>query len=178
MIMPFKLEKRPADSRLMSLMSPVLAIVLTLITGGILFASLGQDPFFALSTFFLSPLQDMYGWTELGTKVAPILLCAMGLMLCFKAKIWNIGAEGQFILGGLGGGYLALELIEAEGAWGITRGINLWCAIRYGCLGSISCIIKNPLQCQRNFNHHYAELHCIELVIVRRAWAFERPGRF
>ena len=119
MIKPFILEKRAEDSRLMSYLSPVLAILLTLISGGILFASLGQDPLFALSTFFLSPLQDVYGWTELGTKVAPILLCAMGLMLCFKAKIWNIGAEGQFILGGLGGGYLALELINVESAWAL-----------------------------------------------------------
>jgi len=108
--MLFKLEKRPSDSQLMAYCSPLLAVVLTLISGALLFASLGHEPMKALYTFFVLPLEDLYGWTELGVKVAPLLLCAIGLMLCFKAKVWNIGAEGQFILGGVGGGYLALQL--------------------------------------------------------------------
>lgn len=112
-----KLEKRPSDSKLMAYFSPVLAIVLTLLFGGAVFASLGHDPLVALHTFFVLPLADVYGWTELGVKVAPLLLCAMGLMLCFRAKIWNIGAEGQFILGSLGGGYLALQWANVESHW-------------------------------------------------------------
>ena len=115
--MIFKLEKRPSDSKTMAYLSPVLAIVLTLIAGASVFASLGHAPLTALHTFFVLPLSDVYGWTELGIKVAPLLLCAMGLMLCFRAKIWNIGAEGQFILGGLGGGYLALEWAGLESYW-------------------------------------------------------------
>ncbi|WP_419812785.1 ABC transporter permease [Bacterioplanoides sp.] len=111
------LEKRPSDSQTMSYLSPLLAILLTLFSGAVLFTAMGKDPLASLYTFFVSPLSDLYGWTELGTKAGPLLLCAMGLMLCFKAKIWNIGAEGQFILGGLGGGYIALELMEAEGIW-------------------------------------------------------------
>jgi simple sugar transport system permease protein len=63
------------------------------------------------------PLTDVYGWTELGIKVAPLLLCAMGLTLCFRAKIWNIGAEGQFIMGALGGGFMALQFLESESSW-------------------------------------------------------------
>jgi simple sugar transport system permease protein len=114
MLHQLALEKRPSDSKTMAYLSPVLAILLTLISGGLLFASLGKDPLEALHVFFIAPLTDLYGWTELFTKVAPLLLCAMGLTLCFKAKIWNIGAEGQFILGGLGGGYLALELMNVE----------------------------------------------------------------
>lgn len=114
---PFKLEKRPADSRWMAYCSPLLALGLTLISGAGLFVMLGQDPLHALHTFFILPLADLYGWTELGMKVAPLLLCAMGLMLCFKARVWNIGAEGQFILGGLGGGYLALQWGDSEAVW-------------------------------------------------------------
>ncbi len=112
-----RLEKRPADSRAMAYASPLLALALTLLTGAGIFAFLGQSPAKALYTFFLLPLEDLYGWTELGIKVAPLLLCAMGLMLCFRAKVWNIGAEGQFIIGGLGGGYLALELLSVESVW-------------------------------------------------------------
>ena len=139
MLTPFMLEKRPADSQLMGYISPLLAILFTLISGALLFASLGQDPLHALYTFFVLPLVDVYGWTELGTKVAPILLCAMGLMLCFKAKIWNIGAEGQFILGGLGGGYIALELLEAEGFW-VLPAVLLFgslCGLMWGALAAL-----------------------------------------
>ena len=114
---PLKLEKRPSDSKKMAYLSPVLAISLTLISGGMLFSFLGHNPFTALHTFFIAPLSDVYGWTELGIKVAPLLLCAMGLTLCYRAQIWNIGAEGQFIMGALGGGFAALQFLDAESSW-------------------------------------------------------------
>ncbi|MFT5593021.1 MAG: ABC-type uncharacterized transport system permease subunit [Oceanicoccus sp.] len=113
----FKLEKRPFDSKAMSYYSPLIALGLTLFFGGLLFLSLGHNPFEALYTFFILPLSDAYGLTELGMKVAPLLLCAMGLSVCFKAKIWNIGAEGQFIMGGLGGGFMALQFLDAQSSW-------------------------------------------------------------
>ncbi|MFT6154033.1 MAG: simple sugar transport system permease protein [Crocinitomicaceae bacterium] len=116
-IIPLKIEKRPSDSKLMSYLSPLIAIVLTLISGTFLFLFLNVDPATALYTFFIMPLTDVYGWTELGIKVAPLLLCAMGLTLCFRAKIWNIGAEGQFIMGALGGGFMALQFLESESSW-------------------------------------------------------------
>lgn len=112
-----QLEKRPNDSQTMAYLSPVIAIILTLITGALVFLSLGVEPLNALYTFFVAPLTDVYGWTELGIKVAPLLLCAMGLTLCFKARIWNIGAEGQFIMGALGGSFTALQFLDAQSAW-------------------------------------------------------------
>lgn len=112
-----KLEKRQSDSRLMGYLSPLIAIVATLICGALLFTFLGHDPLQALHTFFIAPLETVYGWTELGVKVAPLLLCAMGLTLCYRAKIWNIGAEGQFIMGALGGGYMALQFLDYESRW-------------------------------------------------------------
>jgi len=115
-----RIEKRPEDSRVMAVLSPILALVLTLISGLVIFAALDQAPVRALYVFFLSPLADTYGWTELALKVTPILLCSMGLMLCFRAKIWNIGAEGQFVMGALGGGALALWLGENATSWGLV----------------------------------------------------------
>lgn len=131
-----QLEKRPNDSQAMAYLSPVIAIALTLFCGGVVFSFLGVEPLSALYTFFIAPLSDVYGWTELGIKVAPLLLCAMGLTLCFKAKIWNIGAEGQFIMGALGGGFAALQFLESESSWvllpillaGALSGL-LWAAI-------------------------------------------------
>ncbi len=151
-----RLEKRPTDSKLMAYLSPVFALGLTLLTGGVLFSLLGHDPAHALTVFFLGALGDLYGWTELGLKVAPLLLCGMGLMLCFRAKVWNIGAEGQFILGGLGGGYLALEVMHLEGSWVLPAvlvfgalcgmawaGITAWLKTRFHANEILTTIMLN-----------------------------------
>ena len=112
-----KLEPRGQHSRLMAWFSPVLAGVLTLISGAILFGLLGQDPAEALYTLLIAPVSDTYGVAELCVKAAPILLCATGLSLVFRAQVWNIGAEGQLLMGGLIGSYCALLLIDVEGVW-------------------------------------------------------------
>ncbi len=126
-----KIEKRAVDSRWMQLGSPLIATVLTLITGAVLFAALGHDPFNALYTFFVLPVSDLYGVTELGLKVTPLLLCAMGLMLCYQAKVWNIGAEGQFVIGALGGGIAALYLPSLGAA-------SLWVTLLFGILAGMA----------------------------------------
>ena len=115
--MLFKLEPRGDASITMSYLSPVLAGILTLITGGIFFASLGHNPIDALSIFLLSPVSDLYGVAELGVKAAPIMLCAIGLALTFKAQVWNIGAEGQLLMGGVLASAIARALIDVESWW-------------------------------------------------------------
>lgn len=112
-----KLQPRGEASKRMSYLSPLLAGILTLVTGGIFFLSLGHNPFHALSIFLISPVSDLYGFAELCVKAAPIMLCAVGLALAFKAQVWNIGAEGQLLIGGLAASAVALQLLEAEGFW-------------------------------------------------------------
>jgi ABC-type uncharacterized transport system permease subunit len=104
----YKVERRLYDSKLMLFLSPLIALLCTLLTGGLLFYFLGHNPVDTLYSFFISPLSDVYGWTELAVKSVPLLICAVGLNICFQAKVWNIGAEGQFIMGGLLGGTIAL----------------------------------------------------------------------
>lgn len=112
-----RIEKRLQPSQTMLYLSPLLALVLTLLAGGVLFALLDRAPIKSLGIFFLSPLSDAYGWSELAVKVTPLLLCATGLTLCFKAKIWNIGAEGQFVFAALVGGAVSLRLAGVEAFW-------------------------------------------------------------
>ncbi len=116
-MMKIKLEARGEDSRLIAYLSPILAATLTLLVGTSLFAMLGKDPLTTLYTFFVMPVSDLYGLSELGVKAAPILLCAIGLAICFRANVWNIGAEGQLLMGGLMGSWAALTLLEAQGFW-------------------------------------------------------------
>ena len=103
-----RLEPRAQSSRLATYLSPVLAVVLTLIGAAVLFAILGRDPLQAYRAFFIDPVSTFYGVGELGVKGAPLILCAIGLAVGFRANVWNIGAEGQFILGGICGSYIAL----------------------------------------------------------------------
>jgi len=103
-----RLEPRAQTSRLATYLSPVLAVVLTLIGAAVLFAILGRDPIRAYQAFFIDPISTFYGAGELGVKSAPLILCAIGLAIGFRANVWNIGAEGQFVLGGICGSYVAL----------------------------------------------------------------------
>lgn len=112
-----RLERRGQQSRLMAWVSPLLAAVLMLISGALLFLILNRDPIEGLYTLLVLPLQDTYGLAELTVKATPILLCAIGLAVVFRAKIWNIGAEGQLLMGAVGGGFVALNLLDAEGFW-------------------------------------------------------------
>ena len=114
-----KLEKRPQPSQLWTWATPVLAVLITMVAGGALFAALGQDPVAAISTIFWQPLFGEFAFyyrPQLLIKGAPLVLIAIGLSLGFRAGIWNIGAEGQYIVGALAGAGVALAFYPAESA--------------------------------------------------------------
>lgn len=102
------LEARPEPSRTMAWLSPVLALAITIAVAGLLFVSLGKDPVRGLSMFLWEPLNGARAVSEVALKSTPLVLCALGLALCFRANVWNIGAEGQFLVGAIAGGGLAL----------------------------------------------------------------------
>jgi simple sugar transport system permease protein len=106
--LPFALVARPAPSRWLAWLSPLIALALTVLCGMLLFSALGQDPVAALRVFFVEPLRTVRGVSEVLLKATPLVLCAVGLALCFRANVWNIGAEGQLIAGALAGGAVAL----------------------------------------------------------------------
>ena len=114
-----KLEKRPQPSRLWTYLTPVVAVVITMIAGGALFALLGKNPVEAIGTIFWEPLFGEFAFyyrPQLLVKGAPLILIAIGLSLGFRAGIWNIGAEGQYIIGALTGAGVGLAFYPME-AW-------------------------------------------------------------
>ena len=110
-----KIERRDETSNLIYFLTPVLAIFLTLVTGAIIFYLLGFKPLEALKFFFITPISDLYGLSELLVKATPLCLIAIGLSFCFKSNNWNIGAEGQLTFGGIVGGGVALLFYNHEG---------------------------------------------------------------
>jgi ABC-type uncharacterized transport system permease subunit len=144
------LEKRGEHSQVMAVLSPVIAIGLTLVTGAIIFTLLGLDPLNALYIYFLEPLKylwtfepdDLWSLEQLAVKAAPLALIGAGLAVSYLANVWNIGAEGQFTAGAILGGAIPVFFPEWQSpltllvmlAFGVTGGM-LW--------GSIPAFLKN-----------------------------------
>jgi simple sugar transport system permease protein len=111
-----KLEPRAEPSRVLSLASPLIALGVTVVLGVLLFVLLDKDPGRGLAMFFYEPIKSPRAWAELSIKATPLLLIGLGLSLCFRSNVWNIGAEGQFILGSVGASWVALAATPTSGA--------------------------------------------------------------
>jgi simple sugar transport system permease protein len=130
------LEVRPQPSRTMTLASPVLALALTIVVGVILFTLLGKDPLRALQMFFVEPIKSPYALSEIAIKATPLALIALGLSVCFRSNVWNIGAEGQFVIGAVFAGGVAMSAGPDSSRWivlpillaGVVGGM-VWAAI-------------------------------------------------
>jgi len=105
-----RLEVRPQPSAAWSYASPLLALALTVLIGIGLFAALGKDPVAGLRVFFWEPIRNARAWSELLLKATPLLLIGLGLAISFRSNVWNIGAEGQFVIGAVSAGGMALAL--------------------------------------------------------------------
>jgi ABC-type uncharacterized transport system permease subunit len=131
-----RFEPRGVSSRFWSFGSPILALFLTVIVTGGFFAIMGSSPGKAVFTFLVAPLLGHNGISALLVKAGPLIMIGVGLSLCYRANVWNIGAEGQFILGAIfGGGYAlffsqmpAWVLYPATLAFGAVGGM-VWAAI-------------------------------------------------
>lgn len=114
-----RVERRPQPSRLWAWATPPLAVAITMIAGGALFASLGENPVAAIRIIFWEPLFGEFAFyyrPQMLMKGAPLVLIAVGLSLGFRAGIWNIGAEGQYIVGALTGAAVGLAFYPLD-AW-------------------------------------------------------------
>ena len=112
-----RLEKRPTPSRFWSAATPIVAVILTMIAGGMMFAMLGKNPVEAIRTIFWDPLFGEFAFYlrgQLLVKAGPLILIALGLSLGFRAGIWNIGAEGQYIMGAIIGASVGLAFYPTE----------------------------------------------------------------
>jgi simple sugar transport system permease protein len=124
-----RLEARPESSRWWSLGSPLLALALTVCVGCLLFLMLGKDPLRGLQMFFYEPVKSWYVWGEIAVKATPLLLIALGLAVCYRSNVWNIGAEGQFVVGAIAASGVALMADAGTTRWFV------WVVLLAGTLG-------------------------------------------
>ena len=113
--MRLKLEKRPAPSRLMLIVTPIASVLLTMAIGIVVFDLLGIDGWRAVIDIFVSPILLSYKWQDVATKAAPLIIIALGLSIGNRANVWNIGAEGQYIVGALCAAGIAIAAGTAGG---------------------------------------------------------------
>ncbi|MEX1036950.1 MAG: ABC transporter permease [Sneathiella sp.] len=112
--MLLKIEKRSEYSKAMVYLTPLIALALTVLTSILLFELLGVNPIEALYQFFVAPLDTEYEFSELFVKATPLMLCAIGLSVGFRANVWNIGAEGQLTMGAIVGSSLFIYFPETD----------------------------------------------------------------
>jgi simple sugar transport system permease protein len=169
--MRLEIEKRVERSSVMQVVSPVLAVALTLLSTAIVFAILGKNPLSALGIYFLEPLTQAWSLQELLVKATPLCLIAVGLSLCYLSNNWNIGAEGQFVFGATTGGAAALSLQGAQ--TGLALPLILACGAAGGALFAL---IPAVLKVRFNANEILTSLllvYVAELLLdylVRGPW--------
>ena len=112
-----KLEARSQPSPAWTYGSPLLALAVTVLIGVLLFVALGKDPVAGLRVFFWDPIKSPYALGELTVKATPLLLIALGLAVCFRSNVWNIGAEGQYVLGAIAASGVALMAEKGGSNW-------------------------------------------------------------
>jgi general nucleoside transport system permease protein len=169
---PLRLEKRLRPSTAMRIAAPAAATLAMLLTGFVAFAVLGKSPLGALYTYFISPVSSLYGVGELLLKATPLMMCALGLAIGFKANVWNIGAEGQFTLGAICGGGVALY-------WGNTLGsLTLPVMLIAGALGGAAwAAIPALLRSRFNTSEILVSLMLVYIAQLFLSWVVRVPWR-
>lgn len=99
--MRIKLEKKVSTSLRSRALIPIEALAATLIVSSIFVAAAGADPIQAYAAIFQGAFGDTLAQTELLVRMAPLVLTGLAVAVAFRAKFWNIGAEGQLFLGAM-----------------------------------------------------------------------------
>ncbi len=170
--MRIELERRPSHSALFSILSPFIALGLTIIAGIILFTIMDKNPIDALYSFFIEPLTEVWSLHELAIKASPLILIAVGLSVCFRSNNWNIGAEGQFIMGGVAGS--AIPILFHEWNSFLVLPMMLIMGMIGGALyASIPALLKTRF----NTNEILSSLMLVYVAQLALDWIVRGPWR-
>ncbi len=129
--MQLRIEPRVTTSIVIQGLAPIIAVTMTLVLGGILFAAMGYPPLETLWAFFIEPISTIYGASELLVKAVPLVIIATGLAIGFRANIWNIGAEGQLTIGAIAATGIGLYFPDQQAVYLLAL------MFLAGCLGGL-----------------------------------------
>jgi simple sugar transport system permease protein len=173
------IERRAEPSLAMALLSPLLAVTLTLLTSAALFASLGKAPLAAMHAYFVAPLTDPWSLGELVVKATPLVMIGVGLCFCYLSNNWNIGAEGQYVMGGIFGGGTALFFHQTGSMLGLPA------VVAMGALGGMAlAMVPALLKVRMGTNEILTSLMLVYIAellldyLVRGPWRDPRALNF
>jgi simple sugar transport system permease protein len=116
--MRIELLPRRTPSTVARLLAPLAALVVAFFIAGLILAAMGRSPAAAFDVYVVQSLADSWALQQLALKATPLVIIAIGLSFCFRANLWNIGAEGQYIVGAIFGGWLAIATHGSDaGSW-------------------------------------------------------------
>ncbi|PSM18781.1 ABC transporter permease [Nitratireductor sp. StC3] len=170
--MHFRIEQRPEPSARMRVAAPIVATALTLLVGSIVFAALGHSPLATLHAFFIAPLSSMNGLSEWLLKASPLILIACGLAVGFRANVWNIGAEGQLIIGAIAASGVGLFYPSPESV------LLLPLMFVAGALAGMGwAAIPAFLRARMNTNEILVTLMLTYIAVLLLSWLVHGPWR-
>jgi simple sugar transport system permease protein len=168
----WKLEARAEASQAMRWASPAIAVALTLVCGMLVFVALGRNPVEGFRVFFLNPVRDLNAVAELMLKATPLMLIAVGLAVGFRANVWNIGAEGQFLMGAVAATGVALAFPTAAGA------LVLPAMVVAGAIGgALWAAIPALLKTRFNANEILTSLMLVYIAQLAVSWLVFGPWK-
>jgi len=168
-----RLETRPQPSQVMSFASPLIALAVTVLVGIFLFLILGKDPLAGLRVFFVEPVKNLYQLAELSVKATPLILIALGLAVCYRSNVWNIGAEGQYIFGALGGGWIAMQA-GPDTAW-MGQGYVVLILLGGVLAGTFWAAVVALLRDRFNANEILVSLMLVYVATLLLSWLVSGP---
>lgn len=115
--MRFRVAPRQDSPGLIAFAPPAIAVSATVLLSAALLSGLGLPPLEALYYIYIAPFSSRFNFGEVLLKAGPLLLIAQALAIGFRAQIWNIGAEGQLILGAIGGSLLPIWFNDSVSPW-------------------------------------------------------------
>jgi simple sugar transport system permease protein len=176
--MRIDLEARPQRSTLREILAPIGALVVAILIGGIVVALMGRSTLEAFDVYFVEPLSQSYSLQAIAVKASPLILIAVGLAFCYRANLWNIGAEGQFIAGGALGGWLGLlthdgAMQGAVGGWWILPAMMV-----LGALGGLLyAMIPALLRVWLNVSEILTSLMLVYVAQLGLDWLVRGPWK-
>ncbi len=156
----------------LTLLTPVVAVTLTLVIGAMIFAVLGYDPLAALYQFFIAPVSRLDQIADLFVKACPLIIIACGLVFAFRANVWNIGAEGQMILGALFAGHVALTYPELP-----MLAMMPLMILAGMCGGIVWAMVPALLKTRFNTNEILVSLMLTYVAVLLIDWTVRGPWR-
>jgi ABC-type uncharacterized transport system permease subunit len=154
-------------------LAPLGAIAAAILIGGGVVALLGRSPAAALNVYFLQPLGDLWGLQEITVKMVPLVIIAVGLSFCFRANLWNIGAEGQLVVGAIVGSIIPLATHGTEaGPWVVILALLL------GIVGgALYALVPALLRVSLGVNEILTSLMLVYVAQLGLDWLVRGPWR-